>query len=191
MPAQEFAFFDTDVGRCGITWGPGGIVGVQLPERNENATRARLLRHYPDARETPPPPHIRPVIDNIVALLHGEKRDLSDAVLDMQGVPQFRQDVYAVARTIPAGGTLTYGDIAARLGDRSVAREVGEAMGQNPFPLIVPCHRVLAAGGKPGGFSAAGGVTTKLRLLEIEGAQVGDVPTLFDSLPLAAKPRRP
>jgi len=169
MPAQEFAFFDTDVGRCGITWGPGGIVGVQLPERNENATRARLLRRYPDARETPPPPHIRPV----------------------QGVPQFRQDVYAVARTIPAGGTLTYGDIAARLGDRSVAREVGEAMGQNPFPLIVPCHRVLAAGGKPGGFSAAGGVTTKLRLLEIEGAQVGDVPTLFDSLPLAAKPRRP
>src|ERR1700722_3819261 len=94
MPAQEFAFFDTDVGRCGITWGPGGIVGVQLPERNENATRARLLRRYPDARETPPPPHIRPVIDNIVALLHGEKRDLSDAVLDMQGVPRFRQDIY-------------------------------------------------------------------------------------------------
>ena len=78
MPAREFAFFDTDVGRCGITWGPGGIVGVQLPERNENATRARLLRRYPDARETPPPPHIRPVIDNIVALLHGEERDLSD-----------------------------------------------------------------------------------------------------------------
>jgi methylated-DNA-[protein]-cysteine S-methyltransferase len=105
-------------------------------------------------------------------------------------VPAFHQSVYAVARTIRFGTTLSYGEIATRLGDRSAAREVGEAMGQNPFPIIVPCHRVLAAGGRLGGFSAAGGVTTKLRLLEIEGAQVGERPTLFDGLPLATRPRR-
>jgi methylated-DNA-[protein]-cysteine S-methyltransferase len=105
-------------------------------------------------------------------------------------VPSFHQQVYAVARTIPPGATLSYGEIATRLGDRSAARDVGEAMGQNPFPVIVPCHRVVAAGGKVGGFSAAGGVTTKLRLLAIEGAQVGETPTLFDSLPLVARPRR-
>ena len=108
----------------------------------------------------------------------------------MAGVAQFDQRVYAVARTIPAGGTLTYGDIAVRLGDSSVAREVGQSSGQNPFPIIVPCHRVLAAGGKAGGFSAAGGVTTKLRLLDIEGAQVSEAPTLFESLPLLARPGR-
>jgi methylated-DNA-[protein]-cysteine S-methyltransferase len=189
MSAQEFALFDTAIGQCGIIWGAGGIVGVQLPERHEGATRARLLRRYPSARETSPPTRVQQVIDNIAGLLRGEKRDLSDAALDMEGVTQFQRSVYAVARAIPAGATLSYGEIAAQLGDRSAAREVGEAMGQNPFPLIVPCHRVLAAGGKVGGFSAAGGITTKLRLLDIEGAQVGEPPTLFESLPLVTRPR--
>jgi methylated-DNA-[protein]-cysteine S-methyltransferase len=130
------------------------------------------------------------VIDTIIALLSGEKRDLSGATLDLSGVPDFNQQVYAIARNIPAGATLSYGDIATRLGDRNLARDVGEAMGRNPFPIIVPCHRVLAAGGKLGGFSAFGGVATKVRMLEIEGAQVGDAPTLFDSLPLAVKRRQ-
>jgi methylated-DNA-[protein]-cysteine S-methyltransferase len=107
-----------------------------------------------------------------MALLTGERCDLSGAVLDMAGIQPFRRQVYAIARTIPAGGTLSYGEIADRLGDRSAAREVGEAMGANPFPLIVPCHRVLAAGGKLGGFSARGGVATKQRLLSIERANV-------------------
>ena len=190
MAALEFALFDTAIGPCGIAWGAGGIIGVQLPERHPSATRARLQRRYPDVCEAPPAAHIEPVIDAIAGLLRGERRDLSSFALDMDHIPQFQQNVYAVARTIPAGATLSYGDIASRVGDRSLAREVGEAMGRNPFPLIVPCHRVLAAGGKVGGFSAAGGVTTKLRLLEIEGAQVGEAPTLFDSLPLAARPRR-
>jgi methylated-DNA-[protein]-cysteine S-methyltransferase len=190
MSEHGFALFDTAVGRCGITWGARGIVGVQLPERHEGATRARLLRRYPGATEAPPPPAARHAIDNITALLRGEARDLSTVALDMARVPPFQQQVYAVARTIPPGATLSYGEIAARVGDRGAAREVGEAMGQNPFPIVVPCHRVLAAGGKVGGFSAAGGITTKLRLLEIEGAQVGDAPTLFESLPLAARPRR-
>ena len=190
MSTPEFRLFDTAVGRCGIAWNARGIVGVQLPERSESATRARLRRRFPDAREAPPPSQIQETIDDIVALLGGEPRDLSAVALDMAGVPQYHQRVYEVARTIPAGATLSYGEIAGRLGDSSAARDVGEALGQNPFPIIVPCHRVLAAGGRVGGFSAAGGVTAKLRLLEIEKAQVGETPTLFDSLPLAARPRR-
>jgi methylated-DNA-[protein]-cysteine S-methyltransferase len=190
MSAQGFALFDTAVGRCGIAWNARGVVGVQLPERNDGATRARLLRRCPGAGEGSPPDDVRQVIDDIVALLRGEKRDLSGVALDLEGVTAFQQQVYAVARGIPAGATLTYGEIAKRIGDRGVARDVGEAMGRNPVPIIVPCHRVLAAGGKVGGFSAAGGVMTKLRLLEIEGARVGEALTLFESLPLAARPRR-
>jgi methylated-DNA-[protein]-cysteine S-methyltransferase len=185
-----FALFDTAVGRCGIAWSGRGIAGVQLPERDENATRVRLRRRFPGAPEAPPPAHIGQTMEEIARLLRGERRDLSAVELDMDGVPEFNRQVYAVARTCPAGATLSYGEIATRLGDPAAARDVGVAMGQNPFPIIVPCHRVLAAGGKPGGFSAAGGVTTKLRLLNIEGAQVGDAPTLFESLPLATRPRR-
>jgi methylated-DNA-[protein]-cysteine S-methyltransferase len=188
--AQQFALFDTAVGQCGITWNERGVVGIQLPEPTENKTRGRLQRRYPDARESPALPHIQKVIDDIVDLLRGEDRAFLYVALDVAGLSPFQQAVYAIARSIPPGATLSYGEIAARLGDRNLAREVGEAMGQNPFPIIVPCHRVLAAGGKPGGFSAAGGITTKLRLLDIEGAQVGEAPTLFDSLPLAARPRR-
>jgi methylated-DNA-[protein]-cysteine S-methyltransferase len=190
MSEYEFALFDTKVGRCGIAWNARGIVGVQLPERRDSATLARLRRRFPDAHESPPPGHIEQAIEGIVALLRGEIRHFSAVALDMAGLPEFHRKVYAVARTIPIGTTLSYGEIAARLGNRGAAREVGEAMGQNPFPIIVPCHRVVGAGGKVGGFSAAGGVTAKLHLLEIEGAQVGEAPTLFGSLPLRARPRR-
>jgi methylated-DNA-[protein]-cysteine S-methyltransferase len=188
MATQGYALFETAIGCCGIAWGAHGIVGVQLPERHDKATRDRLMRRYPDACEAPPPPAVRHAIDDIGRLLRGEARDLSHVVLDMQGVSPLHQRIYALARDIQPGATLAYGDIAARLGDRAAAREVGDAMGKNPFPIIVPCHRVLAAGGKVGGFSAAGGVTTKLRLLNIEGARVGEAPTLFESLPLAARP---
>jgi len=190
MSALEYHLFNTAVGRCGLVWGAGGIVGVQLPATRDDAAEAYLLRRYPAAREVVPPDAIRRVIDDIVALLDGERRDLSAAALDMTEVPSFHQRVYAVARGIRPGATLTYGEIAARLGDRNAAREVGEAMGRNPFPLIVPCHRVLAAGGKVGGFSAVGGVALKLRLLGIEGATVGETPSLFGDLPLAVGPRR-
>jgi methylated-DNA-[protein]-cysteine S-methyltransferase len=127
-------------------------------------------------------------------LLRGEPRDLNDIEIDNEGTPPFNARVYAVARTIPPGATMTYGEIAARLGDPLLAREVGTALGQNPCPIIMPCHRVLAAGGKSGsfktgGFSASGGVVTKLRLLTIEGAEPGG-PTLFDRLPLEARRRR-
>jgi methylated-DNA-[protein]-cysteine S-methyltransferase len=142
------------------------------------------------AREAQPPPDVQGAIDDIVALLRGEPRDLSAVALDMAGVPPFDRRVYAVARTIAPGATLTYGDIAARLDAPDQARAVGEALGQNPFAIIVPCHRVLAASGKAGGFSAPGGIATKLRLLSIEGARTSDQPTLFDSLPLVAGPPR-
>jgi methylated-DNA-[protein]-cysteine S-methyltransferase len=190
MTAQGFTLFDTEIGACGIAWNARGVVGVQLPERHDRATRDRLRRRFPDATEAVPLPDIQQAIDGIGALLRGEARDLSFITLDMDGIPPLRQSIYAVLRTIPAGATLSYGEIATRLGDGSDARDVGAAMGKNPFPIIVPCHRVVAAGGRLGGFSAAGGVTTKLRLLNIEGALVGEAPTLFDRLPLSAPPRR-
>jgi methylated-DNA-[protein]-cysteine S-methyltransferase len=129
---------------------------------------------------------VQRAIDDIVALLAGERRDLNHVRVDIADVPDFNRRVYDIARTIPPGATLSYGEIAERLGDKMLARDVGQAMGQNPVPIIVPCHRVLAAGGKMGGFSAPGGTKTKLRLLEIERAQPGG-PTLFDHLPLAAR----
>jgi len=173
-------FFDSAIGHCGIAWSGQGVAAVQLPEADERRTRARLARRCPDARAAPPPPEIGHAIDGMVALLRGESSDLSGVPLDFAGVPAFERRVYEVARTIAPGATLTYGEIAARLGDPLLARDVGQALGRNPFPLIVPCHRVLAAGGKAGGFSANGGVSTKLRLLTIEGARTGDAPTLFD-----------
>ena len=144
---------------------------------------------FPLARDGAPPAAVRSAIDDIVALLGGERRDLNHVTIDIVAVSEFHRRVYEVARRIPAGATLSYGEVAERLGDRNLAREVAEALSENPCPIIVPCHRVLAAGGKPGGFSAPGGVTTKLRLLTIEGAQP-EGPMLFDRLPLAAARQR-
>src|SRR5262245_38329349 len=193
MTASGFTLFDTGIGRCGIAWSDRGIAAVQLPEASELKTRARLLKRCPRACEAPPPADVQCAIDGMVALLRGEASDLSAVALDLNGIEPFAGRVYEVARTIAPGATLSYGEIAARLGDRSLARDVGQALGQNPFPLIVPCHRVLAAGGKVGGFSANGGVATKLRLLSIEGARMTDAPTLFDgdrAFGFAVKPRR-
>jgi methylated-DNA-[protein]-cysteine S-methyltransferase len=189
MTEFGFALFETPIGCCGILWNGRGIAGVQLPEADERAIRRRTLRRFPGVSEAVPPADVRRVIDDIAALLNGEPRDLGYVKIDMAGLPDFHRRVYDVARSIPAGATLSYGNIAEQLGDRLLARDVGEALGQNPFPIIVPCHRVLAAGGKMGGFSARGGVRTKLRLLSIEGAEPGG-PTLFEALPLAAAPRR-
>lgn len=182
-----FHLFATAIGDCGVVWSGRGIAGAQLPEKSARATRARIVRRFPDAREAAPPPDIARAIADVVALLGGEGKDLSSITVDLDGIPEFDRRVYAVARTIPPGGTLSYGEIAAQLGDRQLAREVADALSRNPVPLIVPCHRVLAAGGKMGGFSAPGGVRTKLRLLSIEGARYGE-PTLFERLPWVAAP---
>jgi methylated-DNA-[protein]-cysteine S-methyltransferase len=173
MTGHTFALFETAIGWCGIAWNGRGIAGVQLPEADEQHTRDRMLQRFPAAGEAIPPPEIRGVLDNIVALLDGEPSDFSDAELDMDGVPPFHRRVYEVARSIPPGRTLSYGEVAARLGAPGAARAVGQALGQNPFPILVPCHRVLAAGGKIGGFSAHGGTATKQRMLTLEGVPVG------------------
>ena len=193
MTICGFTLFDSAIGPCGIAWSERGVVGVQLPEADAAKTRARLLRRSPALHEAPPPPDMQRAIGGMVTLLRGERSDLRDVRLDLERVPPFDRRVYDVARTIAPGATLSYGEIAMRLGDRGLARDVGQALGRNPFPLIVPCHRVLAAGGKVGGFSANGGITTKLRLLTIERAQTSDAPTLFDgdrAFGFAAKPRR-
>jgi O-6-methylguanine DNA methyltransferase len=176
MTASGFALFDTAIGRCGIAWGDRGVAGVQLPEAGEEATRVRMLHRFPAAGEATPPPEVQQTIERVVALLRGEASDLSTVALDMDGVPEFHRRVYDAARTIPPGGTLSYGDIARRVGAPGAARAVGQALGRNPFPIVVPCHRVLAAGGKIGGFSAQGGVTTKRRMLAIESAWINGDP---------------
>ena len=170
MPDLAFALFDTEIGTCSIVWSARGVVGVQLPEASAAATRALVVRRYPSAAEVLPSPEIGQAIDGIRALLRGEARYLTGVTIDNAGVSEFNARVYAIVRTIPPGATMTYGEIAERLGDKALAREVGTALGQNPCPIIMPCHRVLAAGGKTGGFSAPGSVVTKLRLLTIEGA---------------------
>jgi methylated-DNA-[protein]-cysteine S-methyltransferase len=182
--SNSFAIFDTAIGACGIVWNTRGIAGVQIHDGTEAATRSRLLRRFAGAQEAKPPVHVQQAIDGVVALLRGEKRDLNDVTIDTEDLPEFNRRVYVIARTIPPGSTLTYGEIAER--DKLLAREVGQALGQNPMPRSVPGHRGLAAGGKTGGFSAPGGVVSKLRLLTIEGAQPNG-PTLFDNLPLVAK----
>lgn len=193
MTDRGLTLFDTQIGPCGIAWGDRGVIAVQLPEGDEAKTRARLLRRCPHAREAAPPAAVQDAIEGIISLLRGERHDLSAIALDMDGLPSFDRRVYEVARTIAPGATLSYGEISARLGARDLAREVGQALGRNPFPIIVPCHRVLAAGGKAGGFSANGGITTKLRLLTIERARTSDTPTLFDgdsAFGFAMRPRR-
>ena len=171
MAASAFQLFDTPIGRCAIAWGESGVVGVQLPEASPAATRARVLRRFPGARETGPPPAVRRAVDGIGALLRREPCDLSGVDLDMQGVPPFHRRVYEAAREIPPGATLSYGELAKRIGSPGSARAVGQALGRNPFAIVVPCHRVLAASGRAGGFSATGGVATKLRMLALEGAR--------------------
>jgi methylated-DNA-[protein]-cysteine S-methyltransferase len=189
MAGPSLAIFEAAIGTCAIVWSARGVAGVQLPETTELATRARLQRRYPDAEERSPPPSVQGAIEAIIALLRGEARDLRDVPLDLDAVPEFNRRVYEIARSIPPGKTMTYGEIARQLGDRLLARAVGQALGHNPVPLIVPCHRVVAASGKSGGFSAGGGVVTKLRLLTMEGAQPTG-PTLFDRLPLEARTTR-
>jgi methylated-DNA-[protein]-cysteine S-methyltransferase len=168
MTQPGFALFDSPIGRCGIAWGARGIAAVQLPNGPDTATRARLLRRAPGASEQPMPEEVRRAVDQILSLLRGEISELGVIPLDMEQVPPFHRRVYETARSIAPGQTLSYGDLAARLGQPGAARAVGQALGKNPFALVVPCHRVLAADGRIGGFSAHGGVTAKLRLLSIE-----------------------
>lgn len=180
MSEQHFAIFETAIGSCGIVWTERGIAGVNLPEGSEDKTRARVKKRFPDAEEVAPPAEIQKIIRDIVALVAGEKIDFSYVKLDHAPLPDFPRRVYEIVRAIPIGHMMTYGDIAKRLGDVGLSREVGRAMGRNPTPIIMPCHRVVAASGKTGGFSAPGGVDTKMKLLSIERRHGDHAPTLFD-----------
>ena len=190
MAGRGYTIFDTGIGRCGIAWSHAGIVGVQLPEAREIETRKRLFKLYPDAREQRPPEDVETAIEGIVALLRGEPADLSDVTLDISGILAFNQRVYAFTRSIPRGETLTYGEIAARLKLSGAVHSVAQALARNPFVIIVPCHRVLEAGGYADKISPNGGVISKRRLLSIEGARgMTASKTLFDVLLPVAPPR--
>ena len=180
MTGQHYAIFETPIGPCGVVWGERGVSGVQLPMGSEDKTRKRILQRNGDATEAAPTAEVQHAIDGMIELLAGKPNDLADIVLDLDGVPEFNRGVYDIARSIPPGKTMTYGDIAKQLGGVELSRDVGQALGRNPCPIVVPCHRVLAAGNKPGGFSANGGVVTKLKMLAIEGAVVNHTPNLFD-----------
>lgn len=177
-----FALFPTTLGHCGIAWSAQGLTGVQLPGVDEADTRTRMARRFPQCSEALPPNQVQQAMQAVTALLLGtppEPADLTHLVLDMDGVPPFHQRVYALARKIAPGETVTYGELARQLGEPGAARAVGQALGHNPFAPVVPCHRILAAGGRSGGFSATGGVDTKLRMLLTERAQFNG-PGLFD-----------
>jgi methylated-DNA-[protein]-cysteine S-methyltransferase len=180
MRAEGFTLFDTPIGCCGIAWSSGRIAGVQLPEADAASTRRRLRRRFPAAEPLDPPPLVAGAIAGMRSLLQGEPASLAALPLALEGLPDLDRRVYALAQAIPRGAVRTYGEIAAQLGAPEAAREVGAALARNPFPLIVPCHRVVAAGGRLGGFSAAGGAIAKRRLLAIEQARFGAGPDLFD-----------
>lgn len=184
-PSQGWTPFDSALGGCAVAWGAHGIVAVQLPEVDAGATQARLLKASGVLAQATPPPEVARAIAAVQALLAGQLADLgADAcmesvALDMQRITDFQRRVYAATRCIPPGQTRTYGELASELGNKNSARAVGHALGLNPFAPIVPCHRVLGAAGKPCGFSAHGGVVTKLRMLQTEGAALGGTDSLF------------
>ena len=164
--------FETAVGVCGIAWSDRGIVGFQLPEGDAASTRQTMQSRFPEAEEGAARADVQRSIDAVVSLMRGDRTDLTFIPVDMEGLPEFHRRVYEIARTIRPGETTTYGAIAKTLGEPGAARAVGQALGRNPIPVIVPCHRVVAANGRTGGFSAPGGTATKLKLLAIEGAQL-------------------
>lgn len=176
-----FALFSTVIGPCSIAWGERGIVGVQLPERDEALTRARVQASFPALAESLPPTSVQEAIDATTAMLAGAPLDLLEIVLDEEGVPEFDRRVYAIARRIRPGETRTYGEVAEELGGKGLARAVGQALGRNPFAPVVPCHRVLAAHNRTGGFSAPGGALAKMRMLHNEGARPTGTASLFDA----------
>ena len=188
MTTPGYALFPTAIGVCGLAWNERGISRVVFPETSEAATRARLTRRVPDVREAAPPPAIAEAIAAITALLDTGRADLSAIALDMDSVDTEERAILEAARTVPPGSTVTYGELAARIGQPRATREVGQAMARNRFPIVVPCHRVLAAGGGFGGFSAPGGLESKALLLTIERAATSAAPMLFDDLPIAVRP---
>lgn len=171
---HHYVIFETPGGFCGIAWNDIGITRFQLPSRSASTTEHNLLRRLPDALQSGPPPEVARAIAAVKRYFAGEETDFSSFTLDLGGQEPFFEQIYAAARRVGWGHTTTYGALAKELGaGPEAARDVGIAMARNPVALLIPCHRVLAAGGKVGGFSAPGGATAKIRMLELEGVHVG------------------
>lgn len=173
MTTHQYLIFETAGGFCGIAWNDVGITRFQLPTRSADSTEKLLLRRLPEAEPGVPSAEVREAVDVVKRYFAGEEVDFSTVKLDLEGQDEFFKRIYAAARRIGWGHTTTYGAIARELGaGPEAARDVGQAMAKNPVALIIPCHRVLAAGGKIGGFSAPGGSTSKARMLELEGVRL-------------------
>ena len=178
MIQAAYCIFETPLGACGIAWkeqeisrNPPVVTFFQLPEATRNLTDTRIAASSGGRKARVPPPRIAGIIKKVQKHLRGELQDFLDIVVDLDGAGHFARRVYEAVRKIPAGRTRSYGELAADMNRPTASRAVGQALGRNPIPLIIPCHRVLASGNKPGGFSAHGGVETKAKLLEIEGAR--------------------
>jgi len=173
--------FETALGPCGVAWNARGLCAVQLPEKTAALTERRLMAKSGGSSAAEPPPAIAAVVADIQRYLDGKRVDFSAVAVDLETLEPFRRKLYEALREIGFGATTTYGELAKRIGADEVegARDVGAAMGRNPVPIVVPCHRVLAAGGKLGGFSAPGGTATKAKLLALEGVHFdGGAPRL-------------
>lgn len=189
----RFARFATALGECALAWNDTGLTGVWLPESRAGGLKRKIEGRVPMPIESAPTDEVAQVIAAIRRLLAGEPEDLRAVRLDWSAVPAPARRVYELARDIAPGRVVTYGWLANQIGDDADARGVGQALGANPFPIVVPCHRVIAADGRLGGFSAPGGTTTKQSLLAIEKARPDGPPGLFDddaavSSPAAASP---
>jgi len=156
MPTHAFP---TAIGACSIFWA------------GDTVTRFTLLTTAADSVE--PPAWLQPLIIRVQKHLREGGEDFDDVPLAWESVSHFQNQVYRAALAIKSGQTATYGDLARAIGQPpGASRAVGTALGQNPWPLIVPCHRFVSTGGKMTGFSAPGGIQTKLKLLAIEGSQL-------------------
>jgi methylated-DNA-[protein]-cysteine S-methyltransferase len=183
MTTQNYIVFETPAGHCAVAWSARGIACTRLPESNAEATQQRLLRRFPDAVPGTPPPAAADAVAGMKRYFAGERSDFSATPLDLGEQSELFARIYDAARRLGWGETTTYGGLAKELGgDWEMARDVGQAMAKNPVPLIIPCHRVLAAGGKVGGFSAPGGARTKLEMLALEGVRLGAPVTAQASL---------
>lgn len=176
--------FETALGLCGVAWNDRGLAGVQLPEKDRAATEQRLATKSGSAGTAEPPAWVQTLVADIQNYLAGQQVDFSGVAVDLGSMDDYRRKLYEALRGIGFGRTTTYGDLARQLGatDWEGARDVGDAMGRNPVPIVIPCHRVLAAGGKLGGFSAYGGTTTKQKLLALEGVRFDKGPPRLPGL---------
>lgn len=173
MAVPHYSLIDTAFGPVGLAWSERGLLRLQLPDGDEARTRQRLTR-YLEGAESDPPDWLKPTIARLQQYFAGEKVDLSDTPLDLEDKPEFLRRLYQEMLKLGWGETVTYGGLAERVGmPLGAAQSVGQAMGKNPVPIIIPCHRVLASGNMMGGFSAPGGTQTKLKLLELEGIRLG------------------